>query len=145
MVEEKSSLVSEFKQSFIKSLINNFLRTVKVFDGFAFNPLLNRSEIVTLGHLAPLLLQPAGEVGEKSHVEVTDEDPIDDVAEKYLYFEFCPFSRAVGELPMDFFINSADSVAISYFELGEVLILGVEAVLEVRKRFFFFTLLDLLD
>jgi|JI9StandDraft_1071089.scaffolds.fasta_scaffold31633_3 hypothetical protein len=46
---------------------------------------------------------------------------------------------------MDFFINSADSVAISYFELGEVLILGVEAVLEVRKRFFFFTLLDLLD
>jgi|JI9StandDraft_2_1071091.scaffolds.fasta_scaffold85959_4 hypothetical protein len=92
MVEEKSSLVSEFKQSFIKSLINNFLRTVKVFDGFAFNPLLNRSEIVTLGHLAPLLLQPAGEVGEKRHIEVTDEDPIDDVAEKDLYFEFCPFS-----------------------------------------------------
>lgn len=46
---------------------------------------------------------------------------------------------------MDFLINSADSVAVPYLEFSEILILGVEAVLEVRKRFFFFTLLDLLD
>lgn len=46
---------------------------------------------------------------------------------------------------MDFFIDLTNCIAIANFELHKILVFGVEAILEVRKRIFFLAFFQLID
>ncbi len=126
---------SVFKQSFVEGLVDGFLRKGQVLNRLGLDPLLDQPEVVQFGQLPFLLLGPARQVGEDVGVEVAHEDAVYNVAEEDLEFQRGPLFGVLGVLFMHLLVDSADRVAIAYFELGEVLVFGVESFLEIGYAF----------
>ena len=62
------------------------------------------------------------------------------MAKEDFKFERSPFAGVFRVFAMDFFIDSAYSVSISYFEFGKILVLFIQAVIEVSNGLSLFTL-----
>lgn len=83
MVPSRCRDISEFKQSFIKSLINNVLRTVQVFNRLTLDPLLNEAEVVKFADLSFFFFKPGYKMREEVGVKVSYKNPINDMAKKH--------------------------------------------------------------
>ena len=64
-------------------------------------------------------------------IEPSNKHPVDDVAQEHLQLQRGSLPRVLWVLFMDLFVNSANRVAISDLEFGEILVFGIESLIKI--------------
>jgi hypothetical protein len=72
---------------------------------------------------------------EQGLAEIASEHSIDDMAKEYLKLQRSPLMSILRILSMHLLVNPSNSISISHFDLGKVLILDIEPLLEVGDVF----------